>query len=108
MASKSNGLSSTTSSEDVAKQIAALQADIAALTETVGDYGKTKAAELRGAAKEKGEDIRQKGEEHYEAMKGHAADLNAQANDFVAQKPAMALGIAAGVGFLVGMLSTRR
>lgn len=108
MASKSNSLNAATTSEDVAKQISALQADIAALTETVSGYGKTKAAELRGAAETKASELRERGAEHAEAMKAHAADLNAQANDFVAKQPATALGIAAGVGFLIGYMSSRR
>ena len=37
-----------------------------------------------------------------------AAAVQGQANDFIKNQPAAALGIAAGLGFLVGLISSRK
>lgn len=94
--------------EDLAAQVETLKADIATLTKTLSNYGKSQGRHLAEVAKDGVHNARQKGEEQFENLKGQAADLSRQAEDFVSERPAVSLGIAAGAGFLVGMLTARR
>ena len=86
---------------DLSKQIDTLRRDLTDLTGTIADLGRSKSAELSDAA-------RQKGVETAEYLGRRARDAQDQANQFVVNQPATALGLAAGAGFLIGYLSSRR
>lgn len=92
---------SSASIEDLSVQIDALKHDIAAITQSLGDYGKAKQAELRDTARHTAQDLA-------ETSKQRALQAQAEAENFVRTQPATALGIAAGLGFLVGMMTTRK
>lgn len=96
-----NGKPQDTTVADLSAQIEVLRKDLSELTGTIAGLGKTKSAELSEAA-------RQKGAETVEFLSTRAREAQTQASSFVAQQPATALGIAAGAGFLVGFLSSRR
>ncbi|MBB5516834.1 ElaB/YqjD/DUF883 family membrane-anchored ribosome-binding protein [Rubricella aquisinus] len=96
------------STDDLVKQIETLKADVQALTDTLGELGKAQGAAAKNAAAEKAAALRDAGEDQINRARGAANDLNDQANEFVRTQPATALGIAAGVGFLVGMMSGRK
>ncbi len=87
--------------EDLSTQIAILKDDIAALTSTVSDYGKSKSRQVAGQARTTAHDL---------ANSGRDKALEAQdtAEEFIRTQPATAVGIAAGVGFLVGLIASRR
>lgn len=82
--------SGDTSVEDLAKQIETLKSDLASLTQTLADYGTSKSSDLAGAAKDK------------------ATEAQLHAEEFIRTQPATSLGLAAGFGFLVGMITARR
>jgi ElaB/YqjD/DUF883 family membrane-anchored ribosome-binding protein len=103
-----NGSAKDVSVEDLTNQIEILRKDLSDLTSTMSDMGKAKKAQLADAAAQQVEAARQKGIETADLLGSHARDVQGQANDFVKSQPATALGIAAGVGFLVGLMSTRR
>ncbi len=103
-----NGSTKDVSVQDLTDQIETLRKDLSDLTSTMADMGKAKKAQLADAAAQQVETARQKGIETADMLGGHARDVQGQANDFVKSQPATALGIAAGVGFLVGLMSTRR
>lgn len=90
---------------DVSKQMAVLREDIAALTATIADYGKAQGALMKSAASEKAAEA---GATAANAVKERAERSYAGAEDAVRANPGAAIGIAAGVGFVVGMLSARR
>ncbi|WP_172300289.1 YqjD family protein [Pseudoruegeria sp. HB172150] len=94
---KSNGTSTSKDVEELQAQIATLKADITALTETMKTMGKTRAAQLREQGEAAVGQAKVKGLEAYE-----------QAEASVRENPAMAVGIAAGVGFLVGVILGRK
>jgi len=102
-----NGAAST-SADDVRDQIAALQADMAQLTKTVGDYGKSRGEEARAVANAKAAELRTRADEARTAAEAQLKSGYAQAETAVRDNPAAAVGIAAGVGFVLGLLSTRR
>lgn len=109
MATKAtNGNGSNPTPGDLTDQIAVIRDDIAALTRMMSDVGKGKANEAADAVKAQAADAQQRLSEHAEVARQHAADMHGQANDFVRNQPATALGIAAGLGFLFGYLGSRR
>ncbi|WP_299847025.1 DUF883 domain-containing protein [uncultured Paracoccus sp.] len=80
---------------------------------------KEKGAELAGAARDAGREYadiaRQEADRLYSAGKKradevahYAEDYYDEVSDLVRRKPAQALGIAAGVGFLIGLILARR
>ena len=85
----------------------------------MANAAKDKGAEYVEAAKEKGaeyaERAREEADRLYRAGERKATDVAQYAGDYydemsdmVRRKPAQALGIAAGVGFLVGLILARR
>lgn len=103
-----NGSTKDVSVADLTSQIETLRKDLSDLTGTIADLGRSKKAELSDAAAQQVDAARKKGIETADILGDHARDVQGQANDFVKSQPATALGIAAGVGFLVGLMSTRR
>ncbi|MEX3316103.1 YqjD family protein [Sulfitobacter sp. PS-8MA] len=87
--------------EDLSDQITVLKKDIATLTETLGDYGKAKSDEMRDTARTAAQDLS-------DAGRLKAMDAQKQAEEFLQSQPGTALGIAAGLGFLVGIVTARR
>lgn len=100
-AENSPGKSKDVSIEDLSNQIEVLKADISGLTSTIANYTKAKSAEASATAKVKAREA---------VDAGHEKVLEAQlhAEDFVRTQPATALGLAAGLGFLIGMFTARR
>ena len=97
-----NAMSNTDASiSEVSEQIKILQKDLAALTSTVGEYTSAKSAQVRDTAIEKAS-------EYANAGRDKAIETQLHAEEFVRTQPATALGIAAGVGFLVGIFTARR
>lgn len=107
-AKRTNGKADGPTADDLAKQIEALQDDLGALTQTIADMGKAKGQAAVSATKAKLADARDNVADHAETARAQAAELHGQANDFVKNQPAAALGIAAGLGFLIGMMTTRK
>ncbi len=97
-----------TAAEDVSDQIAALKADIAKLTSSVADLGREKSADFQAYAKGKAGEARLRAQEGADYMKTQADAAYGKAQEFVSEKPATAIGIAAALGFLIGHISARK
>ena len=93
---------------DVTKQMKVLREDVAKLTEVVAEYGKARGRDLTSEAANKAADVAQAGKETAKAVQAKAQNGYADAEDAVRQNPAAAVGIAAGLGFLVGLIASRR
>jgi ElaB/YqjD/DUF883 family membrane-anchored ribosome-binding protein len=83
------------------------------------DKIKQSAADLANTAREKGEEfvgrarseadrLYREGERRAHEVAEYAGDYYDEMSDMVRRKPAQALGIAAGIGFLVGLILARR
>ena len=107
MATKQNTSSANPSSEDVTEQLAVIRSDLQELASLIADVGKAKGADVSGFAHEKAAQARATAKDGIEAARAQAANLQGQANDFVKNQPGLAIGIAAGVGFLIGSLGRR-
>lgn len=94
--------------EDLAEQMNTLRADIAQLTQTIGQMGKATGQAAAEAARAEAAALYQKGEAQLAALRSQAGDLAHDADALVRRHPATAVGLAVGLGFLVGMMTTRR
>ncbi|MEM8577633.1 MAG: hypothetical protein AAGF60_07250 [Pseudomonadota bacterium] len=81
---------------------------ITAAAEDIRARAGSEAARLKDRAGEEAQRIQAQAAEMGERARESAHQAYAAAEDHVRKQPAMALGIAAGVGFLVGLLATRR
>ena len=103
-----NGTTTAAAYNDLEKQIATLKGDIAKLTETVGTYGRAQGRELKSTAAATAELARAKGQEAAAVAQEQATAAYHATEDKVRENPAAAVGIAAGFGFLVGLIASRR
>ncbi|WP_238370900.1 DUF883 family protein [Heliomarina baculiformis] len=87
--------------DELSAQIETLRKDLSSLTETITEIGREKKSELTNTA-------RRKKAEAEDYISTQARDARDQATEFVSAQPATALGIAAGIGFLIGCLTSRR
>ena len=94
--------------EDLTEQMEILRSDISNLARTMADVTKAKGAEVGRAASDQARYAKQKGEEAVDVVTHQAREAQAYATDMVRSQPATALGIAAGLGFLIGMLNSRK
>lgn len=97
-----------TSTAELQRQIAALKADLAELTATMAQFGKDQAAALKDQARYGLRAVQERGTEGLTQASYFAGRKYAETEDYVRANPATSVGIAAGLGFLVGLLTARR
>ncbi|SLN58022.1 DUF883 family protein [Pseudooctadecabacter jejudonensis] len=102
-----NGKTQTYDAADLSAQIEAIKADLAGLTEVLAGLGQSKVAQAQEHASATFESARAAGAEHADKARDQAERLGNEARDFIHRQPATALGVAAGVGFLIGFLGRR-
>jgi len=107
-AKQQNTTSSSPTTADVTEQLSILRDDLNSITATIAELAQAKGADLSQAAQDRLDAAKASANAGVEHAKLQAVHLNSQANDFVRTQPAAALGIAAGLGFLIGMLSSRK
>lgn len=88
-------------------EIAALRAEMGDLAALVTDSGKERATRLGKAAKTAAKDGLEKGEAKLEDVLQELRDLEDGLMDATRERPVAALGLAALVGFLIGVLFRR-
>jgi len=84
-----------------------LREDLAKLTEQLARTGARSYGTARRAAAEGVEHLRAQGEAAMDELKHNALDLEEQVLERVREKPLTSLAIAAGVGYLLALLSRR-
>tara|TARA_R110000765_G_scaffold296335_1_gene391485 strand:- start:332 stop:652 length:321 start_codon:yes stop_codon:yes gene_type:complete len=87
--------------DDLASQLATLKNDIAELTGAMTNFSKTRGRAAADQAKTTAQGLADTG-------RVKAAEAQESAEEFIRTQPATALGIAAGIGFLVGLVAARR
>ena len=97
-----------TDAADLSEQVETLRKDLASLTQTIADLGKAKGNEAVNAARAKVSDARDHAADAAETARLQAMEFQDKADSFIKHQPATALGIAAGIGFLIGFLGSRR
>ena len=96
------------STADLQAQIATLKEDIAELTAAVARYGKAQSEALTAQARAGLRTVAEKGAEQVAVAQDIAARKYAETEDYVRAHPASSVGIAAALGFLVGLVTARR
>lgn len=91
----------------VRQEIAALRAELGELTELVTETGKARAAKLRSAAESAAKKGLEKGEARLEDVLQELRDLEDEVLSATRERPVAALGLAALIGFLLGVLFRR-
>ncbi len=94
--------------EQLSEQIAALKQDMAEISHTLGELGRSSRDAAAGQARRKASELRAAGERQIDAAQHRAEELGHQAADAVRQQPAAAVGLAVGVGFLLGFMTGRK
>jgi ElaB/YqjD/DUF883 family membrane-anchored ribosome-binding protein len=102
----SNGETERSVSE-LEADIRQLREDIAKLTEQLAKTGQHSYGAARRAASEGVEQLKAQGEAAIEKLRGQAHDLEDELTAHVREKPLTSLAIAAGVGYLLALLSRR-
>lgn len=98
---------SSVSSKDIEAGLEQVKADIAALTSTLTEYGKSKAQDIQASATNKSELALQSSEETLNELRAQLEILTGKFETQVREKPIQSIAIAAGIGALVAMLSRR-
>ncbi|MGY6412208.1 MAG: DUF883 family protein [Alkalilacustris sp.] len=94
--------------EDLNRQMEALREDVAAIAETLKALGRAQGKAAAEGVREKADEARAAGEAQVEALRRSLEAILAEADSAARQKPVTAMGIAAGFGFLIGLLLARR
>lgn len=94
--------------DELKAQISALKSDLSTLTGTVKDIGKSRAEAFKGAASDQANAWRDQGDAAVREAKMRGREAYSSAEASVRENPAMAVGIAAGVGFLTGLILSRK
>lgn len=93
--------------EPLAAQVAALRADLAELGGLVGRIGKDRAMGLKAAAGATAAEGYARGEKAYDVVVAELQSLEDELAEATRRRPFASLGLAALVGFLLGVLSRR-
>ncbi len=94
-------------SAELDADIRQLRADIARLTEQLNLTGEHTYSTARRAAREGVEQLRQQGEAAMEGLRSNARDMEEQLMATVREKPVTSLAVAAGLGYLLALMSRR-
>ena len=81
---------------------------MAELTRTVTEYGRARGRYARDTASGKADEMRHRAEALGRDAEAQVKASYAQAEGAVRENPAAAVGIAAGIGFVLGLISARR
>jgi len=93
---------------DLSKQVEALKADIASLTDTISSLGKQKANATKDELEFRAQLLKERGKDALNTAGSEFDRLSSEAERTVREKPMTALAIAAGVGLVVGFLTSRK
>ncbi|MFD1911379.1 DUF883 family protein [Halodurantibacterium flavum] len=93
--------------EDLSRQMDVLRADLARITETMTEMGRAQGRALADDLRGRAERAKAEGERQAEYLQHRAEEMVDEAAEMVRRQPAMALGVAAGLGFLLGLISRK-
>ncbi|QDZ02255.1 DUF883 family protein [Nitratireductor mangrovi] len=95
------------SAQQIEEQIAQLRSDVAGLARTIAGYGSHKAGAARDQAIEKGHAVAAIPREAVSLLQGEIDMLERSLKARIRSRPLTTLGMAAGAGFLLALLSRR-
>jgi ElaB/YqjD/DUF883 family membrane-anchored ribosome-binding protein len=101
------GSASSASAKDIEVQLQQLREDISSLAKTVAAVGNDKASEVKGKARRAANDAADASYQMVEAAKDQAISLEQDLERQIRANPIQSVAIAAGVGFVLALLSRR-
>jgi ElaB/YqjD/DUF883 family membrane-anchored ribosome-binding protein len=108
MAAKDDKSAQEPTLEDLTRQIEALRADLTGIAETLKGLGVATGKAAAEDVKSRAGAARAAGEEQIAEMHARLEAMLAEADKLARDKPITAMGIAAGFGFLIGLMLGRR
>ena len=94
--------------EQLSEQIATLRSDISTISQTLYDLGRQSGDSAVNGARRKAADLRDAGQQHLHSAQHQAEEMGHQAADAGRAQPAAAMGLAVGMGFLLGFITGRK
>ena len=95
----------TPAPDDLEAQVAQLQSDIKAITQTLQRLGENKVGEVRGVAKLRAAALKGKGEEMLESAQDEFNAFEKQIKDTIREKPLTAVAGAIALGFILAVVT---
>lgn len=89
-------------------QLSVLRKDMSALTDLLGDMGERRKSAAVHRLREGADAVRDRAEEAADDARQKAGEIEDRLMSNIREQPHLSLGVAMGVGFLVGFLSGRR
>lgn len=94
--------------ENLQEQIATLRNDIAGLSDALSALAGSSRDAAMDKVQRQAADIRDAGERQLRSAQQRAEEMGQQAADAVRSQPAAAVGLAVGLGFLLGFMTGRK
>jgi ElaB/YqjD/DUF883 family membrane-anchored ribosome-binding protein len=91
--------------DDLEAQVAQLQNDIKSIAQTLTRIGENKVGEVRGLAKSRASELKDKGEELVSTAQDEFGAFEKQIKDTIREKPLTAVAGALALGFLVAVIT---
>ena len=103
--SASSATTSTTREQELEVQISQLQADLKGISETLAKLTGEKMGEARAVAKTEMRHLQAKGQQMLGEAQDQAGEMEKQLKDTIREKPLTAVAAAAGIGFVLALLT---
>lgn len=97
--------SSPTREQELEAQVSQLQADLKAITDTLGKLTGEKVGEARSLATSEMKNLQAKGQQMLDDAQDQAGEMEKQLKDTIREKPLTAVAAAAGIGFVLALLT---
>lgn len=91
--------------QELEAQVKQLQDDLKSITETLGKLTGEKAGEARAMAAGELKQLKRKGQDMLHEAQGQAEEVEKQLKDTIREKPLTAVATAAGIGFVLALLT---
>ncbi|SNR25567.1 DUF883 family protein [Puniceibacterium sediminis] len=108
MAQTTTPNSASSDYKDLSDQVSTLKQDLASISELLTEIGVRRKDETVAAAKERAAYLRERGSDTLTEAQLRAEDMQQQALAAIRNQPGTAIGIAVGIGFLAGLLTSRK
>ncbi|MBK0327811.1 DUF883 family protein [Rhodobacteraceae bacterium F11138] len=92
----------------LSSQLSDLRADLAGISKTLSDMGSRRGDAAVETLRDSAQSLREHGERTLQAAQSQVQEAGQQTQSAIRQQPAAAVGIAVGLGFLLGFATARK